>query len=138
MMNDINLGVARSLLENLANAASPADIAKLASSNLVFEVQGDATGLPWIGEAKHGRQALADFIQQQRQLIEPRAFRVEDILTSADRAVIIGEFTSSLRATGKSVASQFVIVLTIRAGEIARFQMLEDSYAVSRAVHWRE
>ena len=134
-MNDANLGVARLLLDRMASRASAADVAKLASLDLAFEVQGDPTALPWIGEAKHGRQALADFIRQQRELVDPVAFQVDDIVTSADRAVIVGTFTSSLRSTGREISSQFVIVLTISSGEITRFQMLEDSYAVSRAAH---
>ena len=133
-MSDLNLGVARSLLDKMASGGLPTDVAELASLDLVFEVQGDPAGLPWIGETKHGRQALADFIRQQRELVQPGEFRVEDILSSADRAIIVGEFTSSIRSTGKELCSQFAIVLTISGGEITRFQMLEDSYAVSRAV----
>ena len=134
-MDDCNLSLARSLLDKMASGASAADVAELASLHLVFEVQGDPNGLPWIGETKHGRQALADFIRQQRELVEPGAFKVDDILSSADRAVIVGEMTASLRSTGKPFSGQFVIVLTIANGEIIRFQMLEDSYAVSRAAH---
>ena len=134
-MNDFNLDLVQSLLDRMASGASAADVAELASLDLVFEVQGDPTALPWIGEAKHGSQALADFIRQQRELVEPGAFKVDDVLTSADRAVIVGAFTSSLKSTGKELTSQFVIVLTIAKGKIARFQMLEDSYAVSRAAH---
>jgi len=36
-------------------------------------------------------------------------------------------------ATGKLIETAFALVLTVRDGEIARFQMLEDRFAVSRA-----
>ncbi len=132
-MPNSNLSIAHSLLDRIASGASAAKVAELASENLVFEIQGDPTILPWIGEAKHGRQALADFIEQQRELVQSDGFRVDDVLASTGRAVIVGELTSTLRLTGKVLRTQFAIVLTISEGEIIRFQMLEDSYAVSQA-----
>ncbi len=38
-----------------------------------------------------------------------------------------------LKRTGKIVKTDFAIVLTVANGEIVRFQMLEDSFAVSQA-----
>lgn len=134
-MRDFNLGLARTLLDRIASGAPATEVAKLASGDLVFEVQGDPTSLPWIGEVKQGRQALADFIARQRELVRSDLFRVDDILASADRAVIVGELTSTVKSTGRMFHTQFAIVLTISAGEISRFQMLENSYAVSQAAH---
>ena len=132
-MRDVNLSVARSLLDRMASGAPPAQVAELASVTLVFEVQGDAGSLPWIGPAKHGRQALADFVNAQRELIQSDAFEVDDVLASEDRAVIVGYLASQLKANGKVMRTQFAIVLTISEGKITRFQMLEDSYGVSQA-----
>ena len=36
-------------------------------------------------------------------------------------------------STGKIIKTDFAIVLTVANGEIVRFQMLEDSFAVSKA-----
>jgi len=38
-----------------------------------------------------------------------------------------------LKANGRTIETDFAIVLTIANGMITRFQMLEDSYAVSAA-----
>jgi hypothetical protein len=38
-----------------------------------------------------------------------------------------------IKATGKVTSTQFAIILTITNGVVTRFQMLEDSFDVSKA-----
>ena len=66
-------------------------------------------------------------------MIERIGLDVDDILTGENRAVIIGSLVSKVKQTGKVIETYFGIILTIADGEIVRFQMLEDSFAVSRA-----
>jgi ketosteroid isomerase-like protein len=82
---------------------------------------------------KTGRQAVADFIRDIRALTEPVTFEVEDILASESRAAIIGALQTRIKATGKITATQFAIILTISGDVVTRFQMLEDSFDVSKA-----
>ena len=88
--------------------------------------------LPWIGR-RTGRQAIADFIRDVRTLTEPITFEVDDILASDSRAAIIGALQTRIKATGKVIATQFAIILTISSDVVTRFQMLEDSFDVSKA-----
>jgi hypothetical protein len=60
------------------------------------------------------------------------SFDVRDILATDDRAVVLGSLASKLKRTGKIMKTDFAIVLTVAKGEIVRFQMLEDSFAVSK------
>jgi len=66
-------------------------------------------------------------------MIERLSFEVHDILASGNRAVILGSLASRLKRTGKIIKTDFAIVLTVVNAEIVRFQMLEDSFAVSQA-----
>ena len=127
-----NIKIARALLEGIASGRDPAEIAALFAENLSFEIQGDDGVLPWIGR-KVGRQAMVEFIRDLRDLTEPLAFDVEDILASEDRAVIVGSLRSRIKATGRITASQFALVLTIDRRIVNRFQMLEDSFDLSKA-----
>ena len=133
-MNQANLAVAQRLLEKIGTGAPPAEIAAMASEGISFEIPGDVTAFPWIG-AKVGRQALADFIRDQREMLSPGMFRVDDMLVSDTRAVILGELSATIKRNNAVVATYFAIVLTITDGQIVRFQMLENSYAVSRSAH---
>ncbi len=127
-----NIAVARTLLQGLGAGQDPAGIAALFDADVVFEIQGDDGVLPWIGR-KAGRQAIVDFIQGIRTMTEPVSFEVEDILASDSRAAIVGALRTRIKATGKITATQFAIILTICDGVVTRFQMLEDSFDVSKA-----
>ena len=129
-----NLAIAQQLLAKLGSGAAPDDVATLVSEDVSFEIPGDVTAFPWIG-AKIGRPAFAGFVRDQRKLLVSDTFRVDDILVSDTRAVILGELSGTVRQSGKTVATYFAIILTISNGKVGRFQMLENSFAVSQAAH---
>jgi len=116
----------------MGNGVEPAEIAKLFSENLEWEIAGNTGVLPWIGK-KSGRAAITDFVNDSRALIERISFEVRDVLAGDERAVIVGSLESRLKRTSKVIKTDFAIVLTVADGEIIRFQMLEDSFAVSQA-----
>jgi uncharacterized protein len=127
-----NIAIAQKLLEGIGSGRDPTEIAALFDTDLVFEIQGDDGVLPWIGH-KAGRRAIVDFIRDVRTLTEPITFEVDDILASNTRAAIVGALRTRINATGKVTATQFAIILTITSDVVTRFQMLEDSFDVSRA-----
>ena len=76
---------------------------------------------------------MIDFLNDSRSLMERIRFEVLDILAGDNRAVILASLAARLRQTGRIITTDFAIVLTIANSEIVRIQMLEDSFAVSRA-----
>ena len=129
--NDI-LRFAQEFLHRMGSDAEPAEIEKLFSNALQWDIAGDTGVLPWIGH-KSDRGAITDFVRDSRAMLERISFEVHDILSSDKRAVILGSLASKLKRTGKVVTTDFAIILTISNDEIVRFQMLEDSFAVSQA-----
>ena len=132
MSRQQNIAIAQKLLQGLGGGMEPSDIVALFDGDLIFEIQGDNGVLPWIGR-KTGRQAVAEFTRDKRALTERVSFDVEDILASDSRAAIIGALRTRIKATGKITATQFAIILTIDGETVTRFQMLEDSFDVSKA-----
>jgi ketosteroid isomerase-like protein len=132
MSKEDNKRIAEQLLAKIRDAADPEEVAALFNQDVQFEIAGDVGALPWIGRST-GRNAVAAFIRDTRRLLERRRFDVHEILVSDSRAIIVGDLTTRINATGKVVESTFALILTISGGEITRFQMLEDSLAVSRA-----
>ncbi len=132
MSQNDTLHLVQEFLGRMGSGAEPAEIAKLFSENMEWKIAGDTGVLPWIGQ-KSGRAAIIDFVNDSRAMIERISFEVHDILAGDDRAVILGSLASRLKSTGKIVETDFAIVLTVANGEIVRFQMLEDSFAVSQA-----
>jgi ketosteroid isomerase-like protein len=127
-----NIDLARQFLASLGEGRPPDAAAALFAEDALFEIPGDDGVLPWIGH-KSGRRAVADFIAGTRAMTELLTFEVEDVLASDARAVIVGELATRIKATDKVVETAFAIVLTIAGDRIVRFQMLEDSFAVSLA-----
>ena len=132
MSQQQNIVIAQKLLEGIGNGQDPHEIAALFDADLVFEIQGDDGVLPWIGR-RNGRRAIVDFVRDIRTLTEPVSFDVEDILTSDSRAAIVGALQTRIKATDRITATQFAIILTITGAVVTRFQMLEDSFDVSKA-----
>ena len=126
------LHLAQEFLGRMGSGAETDEIARLFSKNMEWEIAGDSGALPWIGK-KSGRAAITDFVNDSRAMIERISFEVHDVLASGNRAVILGSLASKLKRTGKIIKTDFAIVLTVANGEIVRFQMLEDSFAVSKA-----
>lgn len=133
MSHDKNISIAKQLLAGIGEGRDPEVLGVMFDKDLRFHIQGDDGVLPWIGH-KTGRQAIIDFFREIRVLTEPIKFEVEDILGSADRAAIIGELATRIKSSGRVVTTQFAIVLTISNDTITRFQMIEDSFDLSRAV----
>jgi uncharacterized protein len=130
MSQNRNIAIAQQLLAGIGEGRPPETLATM-FADLRFEIQGDDGVLPWVGH-KTGRQAAADFFRDIRVLTEPVRFEVEDILGSPSRAVIVGELATRIKSSGKIINTQFAIVLTISGEKITRYQMLEDSFDLSR------
>ena len=128
-----NIAIAQQLLAGMAEDTAPDALAGMFAKELRFEIPGDDGVLPWIGH-KTGRQAVADFFRDIRVLTEPVKFQVEDILGSPNRTVIVGELATRIKSSGKVIHTQFAIILTISGDTITRYQMLEDSFGLSRVV----
>ena len=123
---------AQEFLARMGGGAQPAEIADLFSETVEWEIAGDDGALPWIGK-KTGRSAVVECVANLQTLLEPLRFDVHDILDSGNRAVILGSLASKVNKTGKVIETDFAIVITVSSGEIVRYQMLEDSFAVSQA-----
>lgn len=132
MSQQSNIIIAQTLLEGIGTGRDPVEIASPFAEDLLFEIQGEDGVLPWVGR-KTGRNAVADFVRAVRELTEPVAFEIEDILASENRAAIVGKLETRIKATGRITATQFVIILTVVDATVTRFQMLEDSFDVARA-----
>jgi hypothetical protein len=63
------LHLAREFLRRIGSGAEPAEIAKLFSENMEWEIAGDTGVMPWIRQ-KSGRAAVTDFVKDSRALIE--------------------------------------------------------------------
>jgi len=129
-----NIAIARELLTRLGSNAPPQHVLDLFADDMTWDVPGDPTAFPWIGR-RAGSEAVRAFLVETKAQLERVRFDVEDVLASDTQAVIVGALASKVRRTGRVIETSFAIALTIDAGRITRFRMLEDSFAVAQAAH---
>ncbi len=116
-----------------AGSGEPVErIAELVSEEVDWFVAGDTNVVPWIGR-KVGKTGAAEFYAQIRKQIASEAFEVGEILSQGNRVVAIGELASRVLRTGKLIKSEFCFDFTVENGEITRFRLFEDSFAVAKA-----
>lgn len=107
-------------------------IAALVGDQVDWFVAGDTRVVPWIGR-KVGKAGAAQFYAQIREQIVSEAFEVREILSQGNRVVALGALASRVVRTGKLIESEFCFDFTVEDGEITRFRLFEDSFAVAQA-----
>ncbi|CAH0241835.1 nuclear transport factor 2 family protein [Pseudomonas carnis] len=126
----------RSIIEEFfrrAGSGEPVEkIAELVSEKVDWFVAGDTQVVPWIGR-KVGKAGAAAFYAQIREQIESEAFEVHEVLAQGNRVVALGVLASRVIRTGKMIKSEFCFDFTVEQGEITRFRLFEDSFAVAQA-----
>ncbi len=127
-----HLQLAQKFLEKMGANASPEEMAALCVPDLQWNIPGDESAQPWIGQ-KRGNLAMADFVRDAARLITREGLEISDMLGSDRHAVILGHLKSRVNATGKLIDSDFAMVLTFAGDKVASFQMLENSFVVSIA-----
>lgn len=129
-------GGARAALERYLAAmrsdAAPEAVASLFTEDADWDIPGAVDRVPWIGR-RTGRAGVADFVRALWEGIEPIRFDIDTIVAEGDRAFAAGELESRAKRTGRIMRSDFTIDITVRDGLIARFRLLEDSFAVAEA-----
>ena len=81
----------------------------------------------------HGREQVGQFFQtlddtQQAQQVELRGFVAQD-----DTVATLGHYGWHVRSTGREWECDFVHLLTVRDGEVTRFQEYTDTAALAEA-----
>jgi len=130
------VGGARAALERyiaaMRSAATPEAVASLFTDDVDWDIPGAVDRVPWIGR-RRGQKGVADFVRALWDGIEPIRFDVTAVAAEGDRAFAAGALESRAKRTGRIMRSDFVIDATVRDGLIARFRLLEDSFAVAEA-----
>jgi len=130
--NDLTLNTVQAFLCAMGSRNLDA-IVELFSEQVNWFIPGDEVLAPWLGK-RVGKVGVRDFFSLLWPATEPISAQVDHLFVEGDKAVVIGEFSTRMLATGKVVDSLFHIHLTVADGLITRYRLLEDSLAVQRAL----
>lgn len=109
------------------------ELSALFSEDIDWYIPGDETTAPWLGK-RNSRQEIVDFYKLLWKNTEAVSAEVSNIYIDDTSAIIAGEFSTRMLQTGKVVDSLFFIHLTVENDLIVKYRLLEDSYAVSKAL----
>ncbi|HEX7043774.1 MAG TPA: nuclear transport factor 2 family protein [Burkholderiales bacterium] len=66
---------------------------------------------------------------------QPFTIAPREIISDGETVVVLGQYSGTYKATGKSFSAPFSHVWRLRDGKIAGFQQFTDTAVVQRAVH---
>ncbi len=131
-MENNSLAIAQNFLKHLTER-NLEDLTSLFSENLDWYIPGDESKAEWLGK-RNNRKDVSAFYELLWKNTEPVSAKIDNMFTDKQNAVITGEFSTRMIATNKIVDSMFCIQMQIQSNQIVKYRLLEDSYAVSKAL----
>jgi len=96
-------------------------------------VSDHADSLPWAGR-RRGREQVADYFRQFAATSDWHPMADVTFTAADDRVVVEGLNRNTARATGRLYEHRWVMLFTIRDGQIARFRHYYDPADITHAL----
>jgi ketosteroid isomerase-like protein len=116
-------------VQGLYAAFGKGDIATVvagAAPDVDWVVNGSRKDFPTFG-AWHGAGEVKKFFDSVGQHQESKVFSPQEFYAADDRVFVLGHYEWVIRKTGRTVASDWVHVFTIRGGKVAKFREFNDT-----------
>lgn len=85
------------------------------------------------GGTRHGHGGFLEWVHIGNEAEEILALEPRQFLTGGNVVAVVGHVRCRARTTGKAYETDFVHVVTVEDGRIARFQEFFDTYAAAEA-----
>lgn len=126
------------MIEQLFDAFSQGDVESILAAlaedvDWQGPVSEHAGSLPWAGH-RRGREQVAEYFREFAASSEWHPMKDATFTAAGDRVVVEGRNQNRARATGRPYEHQWVMVFTIRAGQIARFRHYYDPADITNAL----
>ena len=107
----------------------PAILAGL-SDDVAWETIGPASACACFGPRK-GKAAVGEFFKVVGETWDFTEFKPKEFNASGDKVFVLGHYAMKVKKTGKSVASDWVHVFTLKDGKVVAFKEFMDSAALA-------
>ncbi len=119
MTDTTNVEITRQLFAAFGEGNIPA-ILELVDDEIVIEFYGPPE-IPYAGTYR-GREEARRFFETVLASVEIRQFEPQEFLADRDKVVVTGHLSLVAKATGGTIESDFVHVITMRDGRWLRFR----------------
>ncbi|MDO0937353.1 nuclear transport factor 2 family protein [Streptomyces sp. DG2A-72] len=105
---------------------------ELFADRVDFRVAG-SEHVPWTGTRSTRREVAEFFEIFPKVLTAPQSFTLHALMVDGQHAVVTAESVFGVLATGKTFANAYALHFSVVDGQITRYHMYEDSYAIAEA-----
>lgn len=130
MNEDSNTLIIRTCYEKFA-AGDISGMVEHFSEDVEFfapEVENSPYGGIW-----HGTAAVEAFLKLLKETEDITDFEAREYIAKDDRVIVLGRWTSTVRATGRHYSTEWVHIHTLKNGKITTFTYYFDTAAALRA-----
>ena len=127
MSEQQNLDVVRKGYEAFGRGDIPG-LLSLLDAQISWVTPGPAD-LPTAG-TRLGHQAVQEFFQTLSNICDILRFEPKDFIAQGERVVVLGDDTTRVKATGKSLEFRWAHAFTVRGGKIVAFEEYADVSAL--------
>jgi ketosteroid isomerase-like protein len=99
------------------------------ADDITWHQPGPTDVLPWAG-TRHGRAQVAQFFSAVGETLEWLQFEPQEFLAQGDKVLAFGYERALAKPTNRSFESDWVMVFTLRAGQVVRFRAYHDTAAM--------
>lgn len=82
---------------------------------------------------RRGLEKLGEFFSTLAATVDVQSFEPKEFFASGDRVVVLGAWSGRVKTTGKSFASEWAMVWTLKGGKVTSFRSYEDTHAIAAA-----
>ncbi|WP_371525139.1 nuclear transport factor 2 family protein [Streptomyces sp. NBC_01283] len=108
-----------------------AEAAALFADSVSFSIP-HPPGIPWV-PVVDSSEGMQTFFELLRTHVQPKEFDLQHVISEGDDVVLIGRMVSEVKKTGRNIDTAFALHATVRGGQITRYHLYEDTYAVGKA-----
>jgi ketosteroid isomerase-like protein len=98
----------------------------LLRDNVEWHVAGRPEIIPWAG-THLGQEQVARFFTILAETVELQVLELRKLITQDDTVVVLGHEQSRVKPTDRICKSDWVMVFTLRDGQITRFREYHDT-----------
>ena len=116
-------------VQSLYAAFGRADIESIIAGmapDVAWDVTGRREDYPLCGRWQ-GAEQVRKFFGGVAELQEVREFSPKEFIAADDRVFVLGHYAWTFRKTGRTIASDWIHVFTIRGGKVMAFREFTDT-----------
>jgi ketosteroid isomerase-like protein len=125
----------KEIVQDMYAAFAEGDIPRLLSNvaeNCQWTTPGSKDLVPTAG-VYSGRTQIAQFFATLGGSIEFDSFEPRQFLADGDQVAVVGHYKARLKGSRETAASDWMMLFTLQAGKLVRFQEFYDTGTVERA-----